>query len=210
MLVAAMAARRAARRMARELAARCVVADDKPDGSSVGGGGCPELSVSTSSPAISSPAGMDVTEGLGTHPCAPGLYRARAMRERSTRGWGEASESRHVPRNPVLCVRVIPEGPYPMGGAAKGCKQLPKSPRAKHVCHCPGLGTIRYKKLENVTNVRYFCYLLPPNGSPIGSFTPHGTGRTGRGPRRGTRGAGEPEDGSESGARSQRARLQIT
>ena len=46
---------------------------------------------------------------------------ARATRERST----------YVPRNPVLCVRVIPAGPYPKGGAAKGCKQLPKSPRVE-------------------------------------------------------------------------------
>ena len=44
--------------------------------------------------------------------------RARALRAMHVRG--EASESRHVPRNPGLCVRGIPAGPYPKGGVAKG------------------------------------------------------------------------------------------
>ena len=33
--------------------------------------------------------------------------------------------------------------------------------RPKHVCHYPSLGTIRYKKLEKVTDVRYESPLLP-------------------------------------------------
>ena len=32
---------------------------------------------------------------------------------------------------------------------------LIKGRRPKHVCHYPSLGTIRYKKLEKVTDVRY-------------------------------------------------------
>ena len=70
------------------------------------------------------------------------LDQAKRPRPRNARkvnlGWGKASESRYMPRNPVLCDRVIPAGPYPKGGAAKGCKQLPKSPRAtpKNATQC--------------------------------------------------------------------------
>ena len=38
---------------------------------------------------------------------------------------------------------------------------LIKGRRPKHVCHYPSLGPIRYKKLENVTDVRYESPLLP-------------------------------------------------
>ena len=50
--------------------------------------------------------------------------------------------------------------------------------------HYPGLGIIRYHNLEKVTDVSYFCYLLPPNGSPIGSFTPRRPERRERRERR--------------------------
>ena len=38
--------------------------------------------------------------------------------------------------------------------------------RPKHVCHYPSLGTIRYKKLEKVTDVRYGPPLLPTDLPP--------------------------------------------
>ena len=44
--------------------------------------------------------------------------------------------------------------------------------RPKHVCHYPSLGTIRYKKLEKVTDVRYGPPLWHYLGSPYGNFTP--------------------------------------
>ena len=39
------------------------------------------------------------------------------------------------PRRPRPSRAHTPLGPYPKGGPAKGCKQLPKSPRAKSHLH---------------------------------------------------------------------------
>ena len=49
---------------------------------------------------------------------------------------------------------------------------LIKGRRLKHVCHYPSLGTIRYKKLVKVTEVRYGPPLWHYLGSPYGNFTP--------------------------------------
>ena len=41
-------------------------------------------------------------------------------------------------RSPGPCVRVIPAGPYPKGGPAKGYNQLPKSPKSQEKSSCCG------------------------------------------------------------------------